>query len=289
MENPSAKPLPRRPLLSRVKPKRVRIFPSHLDQLMNTVTCHLGPGQQPSAALVRSLISSPNPTGRTVSVRAAGEGKDRIASMLATLPSLTPATSTSSPTCLSSTETLVVLPSRPNEEETQERKSLAVTLSLKRIRFVNTKNKDVRVRMRLRTLAEQKRESHPHIEPEQVESKRMKVQAERGAKQRCIFSSHLLERGSHGTFSLKRVPSTRSIPAPVESQSNNNTERVRTADPGQLCDLRDRLSSRYDQRSLFASLDTGRAEEGSAMRIRIVDMKFALSARQHLVLPQCWS
>ena len=65
--------------------------------------------------------------------------------------------------------------------------------------------------------------------------------------------------------------------------------RVKTAADPELNLARDRQDTRYDKRTIFASLETVKEDDYKVPSFRVMNMNFAQSMKQHLVLPSCWT
>lgn len=70
--------------------------------------------------------------------------------------------------------------------------------------------------------------------------------------------------------------------------SQPHIRRIRTAGVSQSGE-KGRPDSRYDKKTLFASLETGREIERITSNIPIVNMNFEVDQKRHLVWPSCWS
>ena len=288
----------------RFKPRQINLFPQ-IEQLMNHVAIkrneNSGRIEMKNVTLIhpalQNVVSRPTSTqGYTVA--------RKLPNTLLSVPAPVFISSTNSPKslCNSHSSSLMQfsIPVKPIKESKGDNTALissASRLSLKRIQFLNCKKNggscgNSMIRFRIAGL-----KNPPIIIPHQQ-------------KQRCIFSSSLSQRTLRVAL-IPRKPCKAYNIVPKEplhtlrhnepataSTSNLNESplyinqytknRVKTADPDQ-CVTRDRHDTRYDKRSLFASLDTGRNDAPDPGRIRIVEMNFAQSAKQHLILPSCWT
>ena len=280
------------------KPRRMYFFPQ-IEGLINGTGKNLNSLliKSNNTTLVKGLLTNPTSGSRPTSMQSAhncGNSKKTL-NMLATLPPPVLESNTTSPRLVNfhNVANLVQFPVparlTKNDKETAVASSIS-RLSLKRMCLFNkgSLKKERRsvgakefINPLLFRILRKNKATRPQL-PKPVQPSGHNRLLSSCVPSRVLFSARKLS---------KPAVSSPLICEPgliLCNGENYSRPRLKTADPERISP-RDRQDTRYNKRSLFASLDTGREIGKEPAKFRVLDMNFGQSLQQHLILPSCWT